>query len=83
MNVLFYVCSQQGDIRHEWEEEEEEAEGKEEEERRKRRIYITKLYQLTHWTMKNQFNSRSCHISIIQNISCIVTSIKIMPMFLK
>ena len=33
--------------------------------------------------MSNQFNNRSYHISIIQNISYNVTAIKVIPIFLK
>ena len=44
---------------------------------------ISKLYKLTHSTVNNQFNNRSYNISIIQNISYIVTSIKVIPIFLK
>ena len=41
--------------------------------------YISKLYQLSHRTMNNQFNNKSYNISIVQNISYVVASIKVIP----
>ena len=39
------------------------------------------LYYLTHRTMNNQFNYRIYKVSIIQNISYVVASIKVISIF--
>ena len=52
LNVLFYVCSQQGDI------------SQQQQQNKQQNLY--NLYKLTHRTMNNWFNNRNYQISIIQ-----------------
>ena len=48
---------------------------------KKKRAYISILYYLTHRTMNDQFNYRIYNISMIQNISYVVASIKVISIF--
>ena len=69
INVLFYVCSHQGDIRHTHAHTHTHTQT---------RTHAHSSYLRYYRTMNNQFSNWSYNISIIQNIWYIVTLSKVM-----